>query len=158
MRMRLGSAFLAAVLSIAWAAWAPGALAAVAPSGWVYQRGPLPSLSQSRTFLLVGETTKRGCHFDYPDTVLPDGLLAWEVRDVAIDIERCRKLVEEGVPDYAPEAQSGDFATTSMDLGDSSASSTTEQTESLTSPLLPLATTKYGGRTSSASMSIRTRV
>jgi len=58
----------------------------------------LEELSSARRYVLVGKLTDGGCQFEYPKVTLPASESAILVRDVAIDTDGCRRLVEEGIP------------------------------------------------------------
>lgn len=109
MNRRFLSAALTAVL-----AWASTGAIATAADEWPYRRAELAPFDQSIIYVVTGEQTKAGCTYEYPDFKVPADVDWWQVRDIALDPERCRKLVEEGVPtvDTAP-ASASDMASTS---------------------------------------------
>lgn len=72
------------------------------------QRLDVPPLIDSREWVLVGTKLDNGaCRYKYPEVeeVLPDS--GWVVRSIAIDMDKCAKLIEEGVPTYLSESPKG---------------------------------------------------
>lgn len=57
-----------------------------------------PPLRQAHTFTVTGQRVKGGCLYQYAEMRSPTGVPAWEVRDIAVDMARCVKIVEQGVP------------------------------------------------------------
>ncbi len=108
-RRRVVCSVLSAIAIIA---AVPGAALAAVPvgDGFIFQKTSLPTLADSRRYVLQGKRLGTGrCHYDYPEVRLPDSAAVWEVRDVALDPTDCRKLVEEGVPPESDQAlQPGD--------------------------------------------------
>ncbi len=95
----LRAAAVAAAVAITAALPAMTLAAKPAADGYVYQRTELAALGDARSYVLQGTKVADGrCHYDYPEVRVPAGASAWEVRDVAIDPVRCKKIVEEGVP------------------------------------------------------------
>jgi hypothetical protein len=68
----------------------------------------VPRLVDSRQWVLIGSKLDNGaCRYKYPDTEqgLPDS--GWELRSIAIDLDKCAKLMEEGVPTSPTETPKG---------------------------------------------------
>lgn len=86
------------------------ALAGGQSASYTFQTQSLAPLGQSRTFEVTGGITPTGCTFQATQVRLPAGVDRWEVRDLGIDLRRCMKLVEEGVPPVIDDA-SPDLAT-----------------------------------------------
>jgi hypothetical protein len=64
-----------------------------------FRHDSLLPLRDARTYVLYGEKLENGgCRYRYPagpDVIPPSG---WELRTIGVDMEGCRKLLEEGTP------------------------------------------------------------
>lgn len=71
----------------------------VGASAWSYRQDKLAPLLTSSLEVIQGVRNSQGCQFpaERDGRVVPPGSV-WEVRDVAIDLEGCRKLRESGIP------------------------------------------------------------
>lgn len=87
------ASFLACLLA---ATVAPAA--AADPEGFIRQSVEPPPLADAKLSTVGGTKTSSGCVFDDPDLVLPRGWTSVERRDVAINLQTCEKIVEEGRP------------------------------------------------------------
>lgn len=76
-----------------------------------YQQGKRAPIEIHRTYTVVGTRAGAACAYRYPAIVTPRGFVAWEVRDVGVDTQRCVKLVVEGIP-ASLEAAGGDTRVT----------------------------------------------
>lgn len=85
----------------------------------MFQDEPPAPFERSTTYVVVGERTKEGCAFTYPEFRMPPDVDRWQVRDLGIDPERCLKLVEEGLPTEDDPLEGLD-ASVSDDLGGAS--------------------------------------
>jgi hypothetical protein len=81
---------------------------------FMFQDEPPAPFERSTTYVVVGERTKEGCAFTYPEFRMPPDVDRWQVRDLGIDPERCLKLVEEGLPTENDPIE-GPQASVSMD-------------------------------------------
>lgn len=66
--------------------------------GYVFQERALRPLKDAHQSVLVGKRNRDGsCHYDYPEITVSESGVIIEVRDVGIDANRCRKIIEQGV-------------------------------------------------------------
>lgn len=77
------------------------------------------ALEHSRTYPIEGIRTKAGCQFADDELLLPVGWTAIERRDIAVDLESCRKIIEVGQPNESLPAT--DRASASGEAGTQSA-------------------------------------
>ena len=74
------------------------ALGASPAGDYIYQKGPLAPLRDSHVYVLKGSPSPDGCTYQYPPLTVGPNETAKLQRDIGIDLLRCLKLVEEGVP------------------------------------------------------------
>lgn len=99
----------AASLGVSVALLASAALSSASaadPGTFEFVRDAVPPLRNSQTWVLTGKKlADGGCQYRYPmagETAIPaDG---WALRVIAVDMSRCRKLMEEGTPTQLPDA------------------------------------------------------
>lgn len=94
--MAVASLSLSLVL-LASAGWA--AVSAGDPGTFDHLREGLAPLRDARTWVLTGKRlASGGCQYRYPTQEMEIPKDGWELRSIAIDTTRCRKLMEEGTP------------------------------------------------------------
>lgn len=85
------------VILLASVAWV--AVSAADPGTFDHFREALPPLRDARTWVLTGKRLANGgCQYRYPTEVTEIPQDGWELRSIAVDTSRCRKLMEEGTP------------------------------------------------------------
>lgn len=85
------------VILLASVAWV--AVSAADRGTFDHFREALPPLRDARTWVLTGKRLANGgCQYRYPTEVTEVPQDGWELRSIAVDTSRCRKLMEEGTP------------------------------------------------------------
>ncbi len=76
-----------------------GVASADPPPGFGSERQSLPPLTGARTWILQGEKLPSGgCSYPYATGAEKIPGRGWTLRSIALDPDRCRKLMEEGTP------------------------------------------------------------
>jgi hypothetical protein len=87
-----------------------------------------------------------GCQFEYPEMTVPDGEVAISQRDVALDLEGCRVLVEQGVPSEGssePDIRSLGSEFTAVTVGTGRQSSDAGENSAMMTEAAAASTTTY---------------
>jgi hypothetical protein len=88
---------------------ATAALAGDATGGYDFTRRPdVAPLLGAREWVLTGTKLANGaCRYRYPDVSAVPPESGWAIRSIGVDMDKCAKLMEEGIPTSLPETPKG---------------------------------------------------